>query len=65
MQQQIVFGGLAAIEEHSVEIEVGRGQVKVYPRGELDISLEWVFNNMGKRVMCLLRDGKVVEIKGS
>jgi hypothetical protein len=65
MQQQVVFGGLAGIEEHSVEIDVGRGQVKVYPRGELDISLEWVFSNMGKRVMCLLHDGKVVEIKGS
>lgn len=64
MQQQVVFGGLAGLEEHSVEIDVGRGQVKVYPRGELDVSLEWVLDNMGKRVMCLLREGKVVEIKG-
>ena len=63
MHQQVVFGGLAGLEEHSVEIDVGRGQVKVYPRGELDISLEWVFNNMGKKVMCLLRDGKVTEMK--
>ena len=65
MQQQVVFGGLAGLEENSVEIDVGRGQVKVYPRGELDISLEWVLDHMGKRVMCLLRDGKVVEMKAS
>ena len=65
MQKEIVVGGLAGLEEHSVQIDVGRGQLKVFPRSELDVSLEWVFDNMGKRVMCFLDDGKVVEIKAS
>ena len=63
-EQQIVFGQLAAVEEKSISLQLGRsGEVKIYPRRELDISLEWIFDNMGRRVMCMLRDGVVTEVK--
>lgn len=61
--QQIVFGCLAGLDQGSIEIDVGKGQVRVYPRQELDVSLEWLFDNMGKRVACILRDGIVVQVK--
>ena len=62
-QQQMVLGLLAGLEQNSISVQARTGEIKVYPRRELDVSLDWVFENTGKRIMCLLRDGVVTEVK--
>jgi hypothetical protein len=61
--QSIVSGRLAGLEETKVSVQLRTGEIKVYPRKELDISLQWVFENMGQPVICLLKDGVVTELK--
>lgn len=63
MQQQIVSGLLSGLEETAISIAVRGGEVRVYPRRELDISLDWVSDNLGKRVLCMLQDGVVTQVK--
>ncbi len=61
--QSIISGRLAGLEETKVSVQLRTGEIKVYPRKELDISLQWVFENMGQPVICLLKDGVVTELK--
>ena len=63
--QSIISGRLAGLEETKVSIQLRTGEIKVYPRKELDVSLQWVFENMGQPVVCLLKDGFVTEMKAS
>lgn len=61
--QSIISGRLAGLEETKVCIQLHTGEIKVYPRRELSVSLQWVFDNMGQPVICMLRDGFVTDIK--
>jgi len=61
--QSVVSGCLVAIEETAIWIRLRTGAVKVYPRKELDISLQWAIENLGQPVMCLMRDGVVGDVK--
>ncbi len=61
--QSSISGRLAGLEETKVSVQLRTGEIKVYPRKELDISLQWVFENMGQPVICLLKDGVVTELK--
>ncbi len=61
--QNIVVGNLMGLEETKVSIGTRAGEVKVYPRQELDISIDWVFDHMGKQVMCMVQDGIVTQLK--
>jgi hypothetical protein len=61
--QSIISGRLSGLEETKVSIQLHTGEIKVYPRKELDVSLQWVFDNMGQPVICMLLDGSVTDIK--
>ncbi len=61
--QSIISGRLAGLEETKVSIQLRTGEIKIYPRKELNISLQWVFDNMGQPVVCMLQDGSVTDIK--
>jgi hypothetical protein len=61
--QSIISGRLAGLEENKVSIQLRTGEIKVYPRKELNVSLQWVFDNMGQLVVCMLQDGFVTDIK--
>jgi hypothetical protein len=61
--QSIISGRLAGLEETKVSIQLRTGEIKVYPRKELNVSLQWVFDNMGQSVVCMLQDGFVTDIK--
>jgi hypothetical protein len=61
--QSIISGRLAGLEETKVSIQLRTGEIKIYPRKELNISLQWVFDNMGLPVVCMLQDGSVTDIK--
>jgi hypothetical protein len=61
--QNIISGRLAGLEETKVSIQLRTGEIKIYPRKELNVSLQWVFENMGQPVVCLLQDGVVTELK--
>ncbi len=61
--QSIISGRLAGLEETKVSVQLRTGEIKIYPRKELDVSLQWVFENMGQPVICLLKDGIVTELK--
>lgn len=61
--QSIISGRLAGLEENKVSIQIRTGEIKIYPRKELNISLQWVFDNMGQPVVCMLQDGYVTDIK--
>ena len=61
--QSIISGRLAGLEETKVSIQLRTGEIKIYPRKELNISLQWVFDNMGQPVVCMLQDGFITDIK--
>jgi len=61
--QNMVTGRLAGLEDNKVSIELRTGEIKVFHRKELNISLEWVYQNMGQPVICLLEDGCVTDLK--
>jgi hypothetical protein len=61
--QSVISGRLVGIEETAIRIRLRTGEVKVYPRKEFDISLQWAIENLGQPVICLLRDGVVGEVK--
>jgi hypothetical protein len=61
--QSIISGRLAGLEETKVSIQLRTGEIKIYPRKDLSISLQWVFDNMGQPVVCMLQDGFVTDIK--
>jgi hypothetical protein len=61
--QSIISGRLAGLEDTKVSVQLRTGEIKVYPRKELEVSLQWVFENMGQPVICLLKDGIVTELK--
>jgi len=61
--QSVVSGRLVSIGETAIGIRLRTGEVKVYPRKELDISLQWAIENLGQPVMCLMRDGVVGDVK--
>jgi hypothetical protein len=61
--QSIISGRLAGLEENKVSIQLRTGEIKIYPRKDLTISLQWVFDNMGQPVVCMLQDGFVTDIK--
>jgi hypothetical protein len=61
--QSIISGRLAGLEENKVSIQLRTGEIKIYPRKDLSISLQWVFDNMGQPVVCMLQDGFVTDIK--
>jgi len=61
--QNIISGRLAGLEETKVSIQLRTGEIKIYPRKELNVSLQWVFENMGQPVVCSLQDGVVTELK--
>ena len=61
--QSIISGRLAGLEENNVSVQLRTGEIKIYPRKELDLSLQWVFENMGQPVVCMLQDGYVTDIK--
>jgi hypothetical protein len=61
--QNMISGRLAGLEETKISIQLRTGEIKVYPRKELNISLQWVFENMGQPVVCLLQDGVVTDLK--
>lgn len=60
--QNIIVGNLAGLEETKIAIDQ-KGEMKVYPRQDLEISLDWVFEHMGKRVICTLQNGVVTEVR--
>lgn len=60
--QNIIVGNLAGLEETKIAIDQ-KGEMKVYPRQDLEISLDWVFEHMGKRVICTLENGVVTEVR--
>jgi len=61
--QSVVSGCLVGIEETAIRIRLRMGAVKVYPRKELDISLQWAIELMGQPVICLIQDGAVSYVK--
>ena len=62
MARQIVTGTLAGVADGPVIIiEVG-GQEKEFPLA-CDVTLEWVYSHMGKRVTCLVTEGKVTQVE--
>ncbi|MFC1926605.1 hypothetical protein ACFLWV_02515 [Chloroflexota bacterium] len=61
--EQIVLGRLAGLEENKINIQLGLGDIRALPRQELDVSLQWVLENMGQMVICSLTDGVVTKIK--
>lgn len=60
--QNIIVGNLAGLEETKIAIDQ-KGEMKVYPRQDLEISLDWVFEHLGKRVICTLQNGVVTEVR--
>lgn len=60
--QKIIVGNLVGLEETKICINA-KGEVTVYPREELDISLDWVFDHMGKRIICQIENGVVTQVK--
>jgi len=58
-----VSGRLAGLEDTKVSIQLRTGEIKTYPRKELEITLQWVFENMGHPVICQVRDGFVTKIQ--
>ncbi|MFC1963738.1 hypothetical protein ACFLU2_02135 [Chloroflexota bacterium] len=61
--EQIVLGRLAGLEENKINIQLGLGDIRTLPRQELDVSLQWVLENIGQMVICSLTDGVVTQIK--
>jgi len=62
-EQTSITGQIVGLEETKVTIQLKSGELKVYPRKELNISLQWVFDNMWQPVVCILKDGVVTDIR--
>lgn len=60
--QNVIVGNLAGLEESKICIDQ-KGEVKAYPRRDLEVSLDWVFDHMGKRVICTVENGVVTEVR--
>ncbi|MFC1974362.1 hypothetical protein ACFLU2_03315 [Chloroflexota bacterium] len=61
--EQIVMGCLTWIGEKTINIQLGLGDIRTFPRQELDISLQWVLENMNQMVICSLTDSVVTRIE--
>ena len=61
--QEVISGYLVGLDEAVIRLRLRTGEVKVYPRKELDIPPQWVLQNMGQPVICLIEDGVVRKMK--
>ena len=61
--QEVISGYLVGLDESVIRLRLRTGEVKVHPRKELDISAQWVLQNMGQPVICLIEDGVVRKMK--
>lgn len=61
--KEFISGILEGISENKVTLRIGNQSVS-YPRKELNISIQWVMNNVGKKVTCVVVDGTVESISG-
>jgi len=65
--KDFISGKLAAIDATDIGIRLLNGDIKYRPYNGLDslegIDLQWIFENMGERVMCQLEDGIITDIK--
>jgi hypothetical protein len=61
--QEVISGYLVGLDETVIRLRLRTGEVKVYERKELAISLQWVLQNMSQPVICLIEDGVVRKMK--
>jgi len=61
--QEVISGYLVTLDETTITVRLRRGEVKSYERKGLDISPQWVLQNMGQPVICLMEDGVVRKMK--
>ncbi len=59
---KLVTGRLLGIEETKLSLETGSGK-QVFPRKDLDVSVQWVFAHLERPVICQLQDGVVVKVE--
>lgn len=62
MTREFIQGRLLGFSESKVTIQSKSGEIKSYPRIELDLTVEQVQNLLEKPVMCVLEDGVVKEV---
>lgn len=61
--ERVILGRLVGLEQTKVSMQFGTGEIKVFPRQELNISLQWVLENMSQMVLCSLDDGVITKIR--
>ena len=61
--QEVISGYLVGLDESVIRLRLRTGEVKVYPRKDVDISPQWVLQNMSQPVICLIEDGVVRKMK--
>lgn len=59
---KLVSGRLLGIEETKISLDTASGK-QVFPRRNLDVSVEWVFGHLERPVICQLQDGVVVKVE--
>ncbi|MBV6341467.1 hypothetical protein [Candidatus Magnetobacterium casense] len=66
--KDIVSGRLVAIDENQIKVQLPTGLIKSYTYeglGDtgLNVDIQWLYDNMGQRVICLVESGCMTEIK--
>lgn len=59
---KIVSGRLLGIEETKLCLETTSGR-QVFPRRDLNVSVEWVCSHLERPVICQVQDGVVVKVE--
>lgn len=66
--QNVISGRLCGIDENEMRIQLPNGLIQGYPYNGigdagLDIDIQWLFDNMGQSVVCLVKDKMITDVK--
>ena len=61
MNREFVYGALIGVISGPVIVIDVKGIERKYPLG-CDLTVEWVSSNLTENIMCLLEDGRVIEV---
>jgi hypothetical protein len=62
VKTEFVTGTLIGVRDGPVIVIEVRGQQSKFPM-DCELSIEWVFSHMNKRVTCLVEDGRVTRVE--
>jgi hypothetical protein len=61
VKKEIVTGTLVGVRDGPFIVIELNGREKKFPL-HYALTVNWVYSHMGKRIMCVVEDGKVIEV---